>query len=38
MLNKIAENIWTVDGSTVNFLGIPFTTRMTIIRLADNRL
>ncbi len=38
MLNKIAENIWTVNGSTVNFLGIPFPTRMTIIRLKNSRL
>ena len=38
MLNKVAENIWTVDGDAVPFFGLPYTTRMTVIRLADDKL
>ncbi|AFJ42751.1 DUF4336 domain-containing protein [Francisella orientalis] len=38
MLNQLAENIWVVDGGAVPFFGLPYTTRMTIIRLEDNDL
>lgn len=38
MLNKIAENIWIYDGITVSFYGIPFPTRMTVIRLSNGEL
>jgi len=30
----LEHNIWIVDGSVVSFLGFPYTTRMTVIRLA----
>ena len=30
--------IWVFDGPPVNFAGIPYSTRMTIIRLRDGRL
>ena len=38
MLNKIGENIWTVEGDAVPFFGLPYTTRMTLIRLASGDL
>lgn len=37
-MNLIGENIWTVDGPNVVFAGASMNTRMTVIRLADNRL
>lgn len=37
-LKPVAENIWIVDGETINFKGVPFTTRMTVIRLANGDL
>jgi len=37
-MQQLAENIWIVDGKTVPFLTLPFTTRMTIIRLANGDL
>jgi len=38
LLNKISDNIWIYDGSTVPFLGLPFSTRMTIVRLLSGEL
>lgn len=38
MLKKISENIWIVDGDAVSFLGFPYSTRMTVIRLANREL
>ncbi|MEY8766445.1 MULTISPECIES: DUF4336 domain-containing protein [Francisella] len=38
MLNQLAENIWVVDGGAVPFFGLPYTTRMTIIRLENDDL
>ncbi len=38
MLNKISENIWTVDGDAVSFFGMPYTTRMTLVRLQNGML
>ncbi|MFT5832035.1 MAG: hypothetical protein ACI9SY_000416 [Candidatus Paceibacteria bacterium] len=35
---QVAENIWIVDGPTISFYGVPFTTRMTIIRLQNGDL
>lgn len=35
-MQQLAENIWIVEGPSVPFLGLPYSTRMTIIRL-DNR-
>ncbi|MGH8371564.1 MAG: DUF4336 domain-containing protein [Gammaproteobacteria bacterium] len=41
-LKPVAENIWIVDGPEVRMqywgLKLPFTTRMTIVRLPDRRL
>lgn len=37
-MKKLAENIWIVDGEAVSFLGLPFSTRMTIIRLQNGVL
>lgn len=38
MLKNIAPNIWIVEGDVVSFFGLPYSTRMTIIRLADGTL
>lgn len=38
MLNKISDNIWTVDGDAVPFFGLPYSTRMTVIRLQNGDL
>lgn len=38
MLNSVGDNIWTVDGDAVIFYGMPYFTRMTIVRLADGAL
>ncbi len=37
-MQLIAPNIWTHDGSTVPFYTIPFTTRMTVVRLGSGGL
>ncbi|EKE85204.1 DUF4336 domain-containing protein [Idiomarina xiamenensis] len=37
-MEKLAENIWIVNGDAVMFLGLPFTTRMTIVKLSNNDL
>jgi len=37
-LKPIAENLWVVDGTTINFYGLPFTTRMVVVRLNNNDL
>ena len=34
-LKAIATNIWIVDGSWIKFYGLPFPTRMTIVRLEN---
>lgn len=34
----VAPDVWIVDGPNIRFYGIPFPTRMTIIRLADGGL
>ena len=34
----MGENIWIVDGERISFYGLPFTTRMTIIKLANGKL
>lgn len=38
MLKKLSENIWICNGEAVPFYTLPYTTRMTIIRLANNEL
>ncbi len=37
-MNKLSDNIWTVDGDTVPFFGLPYSTRMTVIRLSNGKL
>ncbi|MBY5947744.1 DUF4336 domain-containing protein [Photobacterium rosenbergii] len=37
-MRNIAENIWIFDGKAVPFLTLPFTTRMTVIRLSTGEL
>ncbi len=37
-LEKIADNIWIYNGPTVPFYGVPFPTRMTIIRLKNKKV
>jgi hypothetical protein len=37
-LKLISENLWIVDGPIIHFYGMPFTTRMVVIRLANNDL
>ncbi|MDA7087045.1 hypothetical protein PH586_11680 [Pseudomonas sp. SA3-5] len=34
MLNQVGDEIWTLDGPAVQFYGMPYTTRMTVVRLA----
>ena len=37
-LQAIGEGIWIADCPTVRFYGMPFPTRMTVVRLADGSL
>ena len=34
-MNEFAPNVWTVDGPVVDFYGIPYPTRMVVIRLSS---
>jgi len=38
MLEAIDEAIWIADGPVVSFFGFPYSTRMTLVRLADGGL
>jgi len=38
ILKPFGKNIWVVDGSIIRFYGMPFTTRMVVIKLANNQL
>jgi hypothetical protein len=38
LLQAIGEEIWIGDGAVVTAYGIPFPTRMVVVRLADGRL
>lgn len=35
---QVDDNIWIVDGGKINFYGLPFSTRMTIVRLGNGNL
>lgn len=35
---EIADNLWVFDGEAVPFFTLPYTTRMTIVRLSDGGL
>ena len=37
-MQNLSDNIWIFDGEAVSFLGLPFTTRMTIVRLSNGDL
>jgi len=37
-LKQVADNIWVVDGPQISFYGMPFPTRMTVIRLESGAL
>ncbi|MEE4300075.1 MAG: DUF4336 domain-containing protein [Pseudomonadales bacterium] len=37
-LQELAPELWIVAGETVPFLGLPFPTRMTVVRLRDGGL
>ncbi len=37
-LKPVGDDIWIVDGPHIGFYGIPFPTRMTVIRLAGGEL
>ena len=38
MLTEIDRDLWIADGPSVPFLGVPYPTRMTVVRLADGGL
>ena len=37
-LIKIDEHIWIFNGSIVSFYGLPYSTRMTVVQLNNDRL
>lgn len=37
-MQNLAENIWIFDGEAVPFYTMPYTTRMTVVRLASGEL
>ncbi len=37
-LTQIGPDIWTAEGPAVPFLGFPYTTRMTVIRLSNGEV
>lgn len=37
-LKRVARNLWIADGGWIRFYGMPFPTRMTVIRLADGSI
>ena len=37
-LQQVDENIWIYDGSIVSWHGMPYTTRMTVVRLNDGKI
>ncbi|MEO8241947.1 MAG: DUF4336 domain-containing protein [bacterium] len=38
VLKPVGPDIWIVDGSAISFYGLPFSTRMTVIRLENGDL
>lgn len=38
LLQVFRNEVWTAEGETVSFHGMPYTTRMTIVRLGDGAL
>jgi len=37
-LKPVAEGIWLIDGPAIRFLGMPFPTRATVVRLENGDL
>ena len=37
-LKPVAPDLWLIDGPSVRFFGMPFSTRATVLRLADGGL
>lgn len=37
-LKPVAPDIWLADGDVISFYGLPFPTRMTVVRLGDGSL
>ena len=37
-MEKLAHEIWIFNGNPVQFLGLPFSTRMTLVRLSNGEL
>ncbi len=37
-LKPVAPDIWLIDGPAVRFYGMPYSTRCTVVRLADGKL
>lgn len=38
VIKTVADNIWLADGPAISFYGLPFPTRMTIVRLDNGGL
>lgn len=38
MLRELAKNLWLAEGPVVRFFGMPFPTRMVVVRLSGARL
>lgn len=38
ILKPVAPDVWVADGGWIRFYGMPFPTRMTVVRLADGGL
>lgn len=38
VLKPVAPDIWIADGSWIRFYGIPFPTRMTVVRLSNGEI
>ncbi|KXF83257.1 DUF4336 domain-containing protein [Enterovibrio coralii] len=37
-MEKLSEDIWLFEGHSVQFMGLPFSTRMTVVRLSNGDL
>ncbi|SFM70113.1 DUF4336 domain-containing protein [Marinobacter zhejiangensis] len=37
-MKSLGQGIWIFDGGTVSFCGMPYSTRMTVVRLASGQL
>ncbi|MEF1292096.1 DUF4336 domain-containing protein [Vibrio sp. M260118] len=37
-MEKLAQDIWIFNGNSVPFFGLPYSTRMTVVRLSSGEL